>query len=120
MPDDMALEGAPTRGQCKSLSVSTGSPARFRVLELEKLIVDPSREKNSLRVPAGTSGSVTSNGSATAGGRWASVKVARCSPTRTDSCADSCVTEVGLTTFPEIFIPLPVAAPAGVDDRSMT
>ena len=57
--------------QCNSLSVSTGSPPlRLRVAELEKLIVEPSRAKNSLCVDAaGTSGSVTSNGWATAGGK---------------------------------------------------
>ena len=85
--------------------------------ELEKLIVEPSRVKNSLCVEAaGTSGNVTSNGWATAGGRCGRVKVALCSPERTEICADSCVTDVGLMTFPAIFIPLP----AGAADRSVT
>ena len=110
--------GAIATSQCNSLSVSTGSPpARFLVLELEKLIVEPSRAMNSLCVEAaGTSGSVTSNGWATPGGRCGRVNVARCSPARTEICADSCVTEVGLMTFPAIFIPLPAAAA----DRSIT
>ena len=44
------------------------------------------------------------------------VNVARCSPERTEICADSWVTEVGLMTFPAIFIPLPAGAAA----RSIT
>ena len=99
--------------------MSTGSgPERLRVVELAKLIVDPSSAKKArLAEPVATSGSVTSKVCATPGGTRGSENVARFSPMRTENCADSWTTDVGLMILPAILVATLLPWPAGRDGK---
>ena len=85
--------------------------ARRRAGEVDRRAVE--REERLLRLARRRRRrTVTSNGCATPGGTRGSANVARCSSMRTENCAVSCTTEVGLTILPLMRVPLPAAAPA--------